>query len=94
MPSATNGKRCLIYGAASSFNISVYQLVIARFKVVPEKTCFLSSNGWDAFSAKAFGFRVLWCSRFGQVPERIPTVPDGEIADLSSLPQLFDICKN
>jgi len=59
MLSATNGKRCLIHGAASSFHISVYQLVIARFKVVPEKICFLSSNGWDAFSAKDFGFRVL-----------------------------------
>jgi 2-haloacid dehalogenase len=73
---------------------SVYQLAIARFNVAPEKICFLSSNGWDAFSAKAFGFRVLWCNRFGQVPERIPTVPDGEITDLSGLPGLFDVCKN
>lgn len=73
---------------------SVYQLATARFNVAPEKICFLSSNGWDAFSAKAFGFRVLWCNRFGQVPERIPTVPDGEITDLSDLPELFDICEN
>ena len=73
---------------------SVYQLAIARFNAVLEKICFLSSNGWDAFSAKAFGFRVLWCNRFGQVPERIPTVPDGEVANLSGLPELFDICKN
>ena len=28
--------------------------------------CFLSANGWDACSAKAFSFRVLWCNRFGQ----------------------------
>ena len=48
--------------------------------------CFLSSNGWDAFSAKAFGYRVLWCNRFGQAPERIPETPDGEIRSLADLP--------
>ncbi len=46
------------------------------------------SSAWDAFSAKAFGFRVLWCNRFGQPAERIPAAPDGEIADLSSLPRI------
>lgn len=30
--------------------------------------CFLSSNGSDAYSAKALGLRVLWCNRFGQAP--------------------------
>jgi 2-haloacid dehalogenase len=56
--------------------------------LAPERICFLSSNGWDAYSAKAFGFRVLWCNRFGQPPERIPATPDGEITDLSALPDL------
>jgi 2-haloacid dehalogenase len=56
--------------------------------LAPERICFLSSNGWDAFSAKAFGFRVLWCNRFGQPAERIPDTPDGEITDLSALPDL------
>ncbi len=65
---------------------SVYGLAPARLGVANEDICFLSSNGWDAFSAKAFGFRVLWCNRFGQAPERIPSTPDGEIADLSQLP--------
>lgn len=68
---------------------SVYQLVVERFHVAPEKVCFFSSNGWDAFSAKAFGFRVLWCNRFGQVAERIPSLPDGEITDLSQVPELL-----
>jgi 2-haloacid dehalogenase len=68
---------------------SVYQLAVDRFGVPAEKICFLSSNGWDAFSAKAFGFHVLWCNRFGQVQERIPSVPDGEIIELSSLPAIF-----
>ena len=65
---------------------SVYQLAADRLAVAPKQICFISSNGWDAFSAKAFGFHVLWCNRFAQVPERIPDLPDGEILDLSELP--------
>jgi len=64
----------------------VYALAPRRLGVGNDAICFLSSNGWDACSAKAFGFRVLWCNRFGQVPERIPAQPDGEIGDLSVLP--------
>jgi 2-haloacid dehalogenase len=65
---------------------AVYGLATHHFQVAPEKICFLSSNAWDAFSAKAFGFRVLWCNRFGQAPERIPDLPDGEMTTLADLP--------
>ncbi|MFH1819536.1 MAG: haloacid dehalogenase type II [Pseudomonadota bacterium] len=65
---------------------SVYGMAPQRLGVSKEQICFLSSNGWDAFAAKAFGFRVLWCNRFGQMPERLPGTPDGEITDLSLLP--------
>jgi 2-haloacid dehalogenase len=65
---------------------SVYALAAQRLGIAPARICFLSSNGWDAFSAKAFGFQVIWCNRFGQAAERIPATPDGEIADLSALP--------
>jgi len=65
---------------------NVYGMVPRSLGVEKESVCFLSSNSWDAYSAKAFGFKVLWCNRFGQAPERIPSSPDGEIADLSVLP--------
>jgi len=65
---------------------SVYALASRHFALPPERICFLSSNGWDAYSAKAFGFRVLWCNRFAQAAERIPQTPDGEIATLAELP--------
>jgi 2-haloacid dehalogenase len=68
---------------------SVYRLAPDRLDMPAERICFLSSNGWDAFSAKAFGFHVLWCNRYGQMPERIPATPDGEIADLSPLPDII-----
>lgn len=65
---------------------SVYALATLRLNIPKPNICFLSSNSWDAWSAKAFGYRVLWCNRFGQAPERIPSPPDGEMADLSALP--------
>ena len=66
----------------------VYALAPRRLDLAKQEICFLSSNAWDAHSAKAFGLRVLWCNRFDQPPERIPAPPDGEIADLSALPAL------
>lgn len=67
---------------------AVYQLAVDRLQFKPDEICFVSSNGWDAFSAKAFGFSVVWCNRLGQVPERIPTMPDGEILTLSAMPEM------
>jgi 2-haloacid dehalogenase len=68
---------------------SVYRLASDRLQIAPSSICFLSSNAWDAYSAKASGLRVLWCNRFGQAPERIPATPDGEIKDLSVLPEML-----
>jgi 2-haloacid dehalogenase len=67
---------------------SVYQLAVDRLDLKPDEICFISANGWDAFSARAFGLRVVWCNRFGQVPEHIPSTPDGEISTLSALPAI------
>lgn len=67
---------------------SVYQLACSRFNLPAGRICFLSSNGWDAYSAKAFGFRVLWCNRFGQAPERIPETPDAQITTLAEVPDI------
>jgi 2-haloacid dehalogenase len=67
---------------------SVYRLPIERFALPPERMCFVSSNAWDAHAAKANGYRVAWCNRFGQAPERIPEPPDCEIATLAALPAI------
>ena len=64
----------------------VYALAPQRLQVPKDRICFVSSNGWDAWSAKAFGFTVLWCNRSAQPAERLPAVPGGQIADLSELP--------
>ncbi len=64
---------------------SVYKLAADRLQLAPDQICFLSSNGWDAYAAKAFGFRAVWCNRFNQSPERIPETPDGQIVTLAAL---------
>ena len=68
---------------------SVYALACARFNASADRICFVSSNGWDAYSAKAFGFRVVWCNRTGQPPEHIPETPDAQIATLAELPDII-----
>ncbi|HUW37038.1 MAG TPA: haloacid dehalogenase type II [Rhodocyclaceae bacterium] len=67
---------------------SVYRMAVQDLGIVADQVCFVSSNGWDAYSAKAFGFQVLWCNRYAQVPERIPAEPDAEIPNLSGLPDM------
>jgi 2-haloacid dehalogenase len=67
---------------------SVYGLACERLEMAAARICFISSNGWDAYSAKAFGFRALWCNRGGQVPERIPDTPDAEIISLEEIPPI------
>jgi 2-haloacid dehalogenase len=67
---------------------SVYKLACDRLNMAADRICFLSSNGWDAYSAKAFGLRVVWCNRLGQTPERMPETPDAQIATLAELPDM------
>lgn len=66
----------------------VYQLAVDRLNTKPENICFVSSNGWDAAGAAAFGFQVAWVNRTGQVPERLPFKPLVELKDLSGLAEL------
>jgi len=67
----------------------VYRLAVKRFGLEPAEICFVSSNAWDAYAAKAFGMRVVWCNRFNQAPERLPDPPDRQITRLSELPALL-----
>ncbi len=67
---------------------SVYRLACGRLNAAADRICFISSNGWDAYSAKAFGLCVVWCNRQGQAPERIPETPDAQIATLAELPDI------
>jgi 2-haloacid dehalogenase len=63
----------------------VYTLAVDRLGVAAHEILFVSSNGWDAAGAKAFGFRVAWCNRAGQPAERLDLPPDLTIRSLDEL---------
>ncbi|MGA8033644.1 MAG: haloacid dehalogenase type II [Casimicrobiaceae bacterium] len=66
----------------------VYQLAVDRLRVVPAGIGFVSSNGWDATGAKAFGFTTYWINRQGLPVERHGPPPDyvlGSLAEFAAL---------
>lgn len=71
---------------------SVYQLAVDRLGLSrPAAVSFQSSNAWDAAAASAYGFKVVWCNRFGQARERLPGSPDIEVTSLTTLPGLVGL---
>jgi 2-haloacid dehalogenase len=70
---------------------SVYRLACDRLGLWPAEIVFVSSNGWDAHGAKAAGLQVAWCNRAGLPKERLPEVPDAEVASLAELPALLGL---
>lgn len=46
---------------------------------------FVSSNGWDAYSASAYGMQVVWCNRSEQAAERLPVAPACQVGGLGAL---------
>ncbi len=70
---------------------SVYQLAVDRLGIGQQEICFLSSNGWDASGAAAFGFQVVWVNRFAQPQEHLPGPARAELRDLAGLPPLLEL---
>ena len=66
----------------------VYQLAVDYLKLPPARIGFVSSNGWDAVGAKAFGLTAIWVSRAGAPLERHGPKPDAIIGSLAELPAL------
>lgn len=66
----------------------VYQYAIDPLGIEAGEIAFQSSNAWDAHATSLCGMRVIWCNRSRQRPERLPGLPDFEIASLAELPDL------
>lgn len=71
------------------YELALERLGVDRLGLERGEILFLSSNGWDAYAASAFGMRVAWCNRYGQVAERLPGKPEYEIRTLAELPGLL-----
>ncbi len=69
----------------------IYQLAVDQLETKPGSIAFMSSNAWDAWAASNFGFKVVWCNRFGQPEERLPGQPDAQITSLSELPPILGL---
>jgi len=67
---------------------AVYALVGAVLGVARREVLFVSSNGWDAWAATAFGFRTVWANRGDAPVDRLTTPPDHVVRDLAELPEL------
>jgi len=67
----------------------VYQLAVDRLGLPTQRIGFVSSNGWDAIGAKAFGFTSFWINRAGAPVDLHGPAPDRIIATLAGLPPLL-----
>jgi 2-haloacid dehalogenase len=67
----------------------VYRLVGDRLGVRPGEVAFVSSNGWDAIGAAAFGFHTFWINRTGAAADRHGPSPERVVASLSEVPGLL-----
>lgn len=67
----------------------VYQLAVDRLELSAAQIAFISSNGWDAAGAKAFGFTTVWINRLGLPVERHAPPPDYVVGSLALVPGLF-----
>jgi 2-haloacid dehalogenase len=78
---------CGIYKPAAA----VYDMVGRRFACAPDDVLFVSSNGWDAAAAAAYGFHVAWVNRAGEPVERLPGKPAHILPDLTGIPALAGV---
>jgi 2-haloacid dehalogenase len=67
----------------------VYQLAVDRLGITKNEIGFVSSNGWDAAGAKAFGFDVFWINRGGAPFERLGVMPDYVVKGLDEVAQVL-----
>jgi len=62
-----------------------YQLGPDAFGAPAGELVFVSSNGWDAVAAQAFGYRAYWINRYGAPRERFGARPEGEGRTMADL---------
>jgi 2-haloacid dehalogenase len=65
-----------------------YDMVGRAFACETGTVLFVSSNGWDAASAKGYGFETAWVNRAGLPMDRLPHRPDHVLTDLTTVPDL------
>ncbi|MBV8150684.1 MAG: haloacid dehalogenase type II [Candidatus Eremiobacteraeota bacterium] len=67
----------------------VYAIATRHLRAEPARIVFISSNGWDATGAAAFGFSVIWCNRGGLPNETFGPAPRYVVSTLADVPALL-----
>jgi len=63
-----------------------YALVTDWSGLPRREVLFVSSNGWDAWGATAFGFHTVWVNRKNEPVDRLSVQPDHVVPDLAAVP--------
>ena len=63
----------------------VYALATDSLGLSAEEILFVSSNWWDAWGAKAFGYKVCCCNRSGKPMGSLRLAPDLVVASLDQI---------
>lgn len=63
----------------------VYALGPEILQIPAAEILFVSSNGWDAAGAKAYGYRVCWCNRNAAEPDDMGFAPDFTVSRLDQI---------
>jgi 2-haloacid dehalogenase len=66
----------------------VYELAAREIRLPAAQIGFVSSNGWDAIGAKAYGFTVYWINRDGAPVDRHGPAPDFVVTSLHDVVRL------
>ena len=63
----------------------VYEQAVARLGIPRERIGFVSSNGWDAIGARAYGFVTFWINRSDAPLDRLGVQPRRTVKSLDEI---------
>lgn len=66
-----------------------YQMATDHFGVDRHEVGFVTSNFFDVAGARAFGFKVIWINRKGDIPDELGLLPHVELKSIEQLPAVL-----
>lgn len=70
---------------------TTYQMATDGFGVDRHEVGFVTSNYFDVAGARAFGFKVIWINRKGDLPDELGLVPHVELQSIAQIPQVLGL---
>ncbi|MBE7942670.1 MULTISPECIES: haloacid dehalogenase type II [Ramlibacter] len=70
---------------------NTYQMAIDHFGVERHELGFVTSNYFDVAGARAFGFKVIWINRKGDLADELGLLPHVELSSIEQIPQVLGL---